>query len=127
MGFPVSTTCRALRWFLGMAGYYRSFCQNFSTIVQPLTNLLRPGIDFVWTPECQTAFDCVKSILCHSPILRSPAVSRPFKLEVDTSPAGAQAVLIQEDSEGIDYPICYFSRKFNIHQLQCSTISNTTN
>ncbi|XP_077061592.1 uncharacterized protein LOC143714359 [Siphateles boraxobius] len=45
-----------------------------------------------------------------------------FKLEVDVSAVGAEAVLIQEDKDGIDHPICYFSRKFNKHQLNYSTI-----
>ncbi len=37
--FPVPSTRRALRRYLGMAGYYRSFCRNFSTVVRPLTTL----------------------------------------------------------------------------------------
>ncbi len=37
--FPVPSTRRALRRFLGMAGYYRGFCRNFSTVVRPLTTL----------------------------------------------------------------------------------------
>lgn len=36
---------------------------------------------------------------------------------MDASAVGAGAVLIQEDKNGIDHPICYFSRKFNNHQL----------
>ena len=53
---PVPSTRRALCRFLGMAGYY-SFCRNVSTIIHPLTTLLSPKVDFVWTPECQYAFE----------------------------------------------------------------------
>lgn len=60
---PIPATRRALRRFLGMAGYYRSFCRNFSTVTHPLTTLLSPKVDFVWTDECQHAFDSVKSLL----------------------------------------------------------------
>lgn len=42
---PVPPTRKALRQFLGMTGYYRSFCRNFSTTVHPLTNLLSPRVD----------------------------------------------------------------------------------
>lgn len=36
------------------------------------------------------------------------------------------AVLVQEDAYGIDHPVCYFSRKFNKHQLNYSTIEKET-
>lgn len=49
-----------------------------------------------------------------------------FKLEVDASATGAGAVLLQEDSQGIDHPVCYFSRKFDKHQLRYSTIEKET-
>ncbi|MCG7878899.1 MAG: hypothetical protein N0C90_21585, partial [Candidatus Thiodiazotropha endolucinida] len=32
---------RQLMRFLGMAGYYRKLCNNFSVIAEPLTNLLQ--------------------------------------------------------------------------------------
>lgn len=43
--FPVPTNRRELRGFLGMAGYYRNFCKNFSSVVVPLTILLSPKFD----------------------------------------------------------------------------------
>jgi len=120
--FPVPATRRELRRFLGMAGYYRSFCKNFSTVVTPLTSLLCPSKKFEWSAECQNAFDCVKMLLCNAPVLVAPDCSRTFKLEVDASAVGAGAVLLQEDINGIDHPVSYYSRKFNKHQLNYSTI-----
>ena len=38
--FPVSTTRGVLRRFLGMTGYYRWFCRNFSSVAAPLTDLV---------------------------------------------------------------------------------------
>lgn len=64
----------------------------------------------------------VKQLLCHAPVLVPPDFTRPFKLEVDASAVGAGAVLMQEDSDGVDHPFSYFSRKFNIHQSKYSTI-----
>ena len=47
---------------------------------------------------------------------------RPFKVEVDASAHGAGAVLLQDDVHGIEHPVCYFSKKFNKHQVNYSTI-----
>lgn len=109
-----------------MACYYRSFCRNFSTIVQPLTNLLSPNSVYVWSNKCQEAFDSIKTLLCRARGLAPPDIARPFKLEVDASAVGAGAILLQEDPSGDDHPVCYFSRKFNKYQLRYSTIEKET-
>lgn len=53
--FPAPTTIRELRRFLGMAGYYQSFCHNFFTVVHPLTTLLSPSHTFICSRDCQHA------------------------------------------------------------------------
>ena len=58
--FRVPTTRRELRCFLGMTGYYRGFCRNFSSVAAPLTDPISPLVSFVWSDRCQTAFEsCV--------------------------------------------------------------------
>ena len=52
--FPVPTGKRQLMRFLGMAGYYRKFCNNFSVIAEPLTNLLGKKVSYVWNEACQS-------------------------------------------------------------------------
>lgn len=120
--FPGPQTKRELMRFLGMAGYYRSFCPNFSSVVAPLTDLLQAKAKFVWTPKCENAFESVKQLLTSSPVLTAPRLDKPFKLQVDASQVGAGAVLLQTDEHGIDRPISYFSRKFNSYQTNYSTI-----
>ena len=105
-----------------MCGYYRGFCLNFSDVVAPLTGLVSPVKTFVWSPACQAAFVSAKALLCSAPVLAAPCFTRPFKLEVDASAGGAGAVLLQEDDQAIDHSVCYFSRNFNKHQLNYSTI-----
>ncbi|KAL2099579.1 hypothetical protein ACEWY4_003973 [Coilia grayii] len=63
-----------------------------------------------------------KALLCCSPVLAAPNFDLPFKLEVDASATGAGAVLLQEGTDGLDHPVCYFSKKFLKHQLNYSTI-----
>ena len=119
--YPAPTTKKELMRFLGLVGYYRSFCSNFSTVVAPLTDLLKGRAKFVWSFHCQSAFENVKSLLCSAPVLAAPRLCELFKLQVDASQVGAGAVLLQE-VDGIDRPVCYFSKKFNSYQLNYSTI-----
>lgn len=86
--FPVPKSKRDLRRFLGMAGYYRSFCKNFSVVVKPLTDILRKDANFKWNDNCQCAFVSLKCLLCSSPVLAALDFSRTFKLEVDASGNG---------------------------------------
>ena len=120
--FPQPTTKKHVMRLLGMAGYYRKFCPNFSSITEPLTQLLRKDMKFVWTEQCQSAFEKLKAMLQNAPVLSAPDFSRPFKLAVDASDVAAGAVLLQEGQDGVDHPTCYFSRKFNKHQRNYSTI-----
>lgn len=51
INWVVPTNLKKLRGFLGIAGYYRKFVRNFGVPSKPLTNLLRKGVEFKWTPE----------------------------------------------------------------------------
>ncbi len=90
-------------------------------VVSPLTDLLSSERKFVWNPECESAFQAAKDLLCNAPALSAPNFTLPFQLQVDASAHGAGAVLLQEDSFGIEHPICYFS-KFSKCQKHYSTI-----
>lgn len=109
--FPPPTTKKELMRFLGMAGYYRNFCLNFSTIVAPLTHLLKSTVNFAWTSNYQEAFDNVKRLLNSAPVLAAPRLEQPFLLQVDASQVGAGAVLLQKDDAGecVDLIVCHLS------------------
>jgi len=46
--YPTPTHKKALMRFLGMVGYYRKFCPNFSDVASPLTDLLKKNAKFTW-------------------------------------------------------------------------------
>lgn len=122
LNFGVPSSRSELKRFLGMAGYYRSFCRNFASVAAPLTNLLSPKVPFVWSDVCQLAFENLKALLASAPVLAAPDFDRPFKLAVDASDVGVGAVLLQADSSDVEHPLAYFSKKFNMHQKHYSTI-----
>ena len=124
--YPAPSTKKELMRFLGLVGYYRSFCRNFSSVVAPLTDLLKARAKYIWSEICQQAFEKVKSLLCVSPVLAAPCFTQPFILQVDASDVGAGAVLLQADDSGVERPVSYFSRKFNAYQLHYSVIEKET-
>ena len=70
--WPVLKLATEIRTFLGLAGYYRRFVQDFSKIVGPLTKLTRKGEKYVWTTECAAVFEELKNKLISAPILKMP-------------------------------------------------------
>ena len=122
--YPPPCDKKGVRRFLGMTGYYRKFCKNFAQLALPLTNLLKKESKFVWTSICQVAFDRLKQVLCHHPILKMPNFRKEFELAVDASDVAAGGVLLQGDSENeeLKHPVAYFSKKFDSHQKHYSTI-----
>ncbi|XP_071824592.1 uncharacterized protein [Apostichopus japonicus] len=120
--FPTPKTRKELQRFLGMAGYYRRFCQNFSDVASPLTNLLAKNVKYVWSEETENGFNKIKAILISEPVLIAPDFQKQFKLATDASDIGCGGVLMQVGEDGIDHPISYFSKKFDKHQRNYSTI-----
>ena len=42
-----------IRSFLGLAGYYRRFIEDFSWLAAPMTRLTRKEVKFVWDDSCE--------------------------------------------------------------------------
>lgn len=94
--WPVPTSAKDLRSFLGFSGFYRRFIRNYAVIAKPLTVLLKKNSLFVWTSEHDTAFQSLKTSLCSAPILALPDFSKQFCIETDASKYGVGAVLLQD-------------------------------
>ncbi|XP_059591933.1 uncharacterized protein LOC132253563 [Vitis vinifera] len=117
---PSPTTVKEVRQFLGHAGFYRRFIQDFSKIAQPLCALLLKDAEFIWTKACQEAFKRLKSLLTSAPIVRSPNWSLPFELMCDASDYAVGAVLGQRE-DGKPYVVYYASKTLNDAQKNYTT------
>lgn len=47
---------KEVQQFLGLAGYYQRFIQDFAKIARPLHRLAERNASFKWTDECQASF-----------------------------------------------------------------------
>jgi len=81
--------------FLGLAGYYRKFIENFSKIAKPLVRLTKKGAKFNWTAEQQNSFQLLKEKLTTAPVLSYPDFQREFLVTTDASDYAIGAVLSQ--------------------------------
>ena len=120
--YTIPQNKKSLMRFLGIAGFYLRFCPNFSHIVSSLTNLLKKEVRYVWSEECQRAFESVKAVLTNNPVLKAPDFDLAFLLYCDASDVGIGAVLVQLGEDGIEHPVSYYSKKLNGAQSRYSTV-----
>jgi transposase InsO family protein len=111
--WPIPTTPRETRSFVGIANFYRNFIRFFSNIARPLHDLTKKDIIFKWTEECQQAFDTLKKRFVEEPILILPDQSKPFQIESDASKYASGAVLMQDDLNGKTHPCAFYSQSFS--------------
>ncbi|GJZ05143.1 reverse transcriptase domain-containing protein [Tanacetum coccineum] len=92
---PLPTTVKGIRSFLGHAGFYRRFIQDFSKIAQHMTYLLEKETSFVFSKECMESLEILKTKLTEAPILVAPDWDLPFEIMCDASDFAMGAVLDQ--------------------------------
>ncbi len=102
-----------VRFFLGLAGYYRAFARNFASIASPLTLLLKKDVLFIWHDAQRQAFESLKHALTHTPVLAFPDYKKPLIMCTDVSSLGVGAVLMQASESQRPHAIAYISRVLN--------------
>ncbi|GJW64560.1 reverse transcriptase domain-containing protein [Tanacetum coccineum] len=122
---PHPTTVKGIRSFLGHAGFYRRFIQDFSKIARPMTHLLEKETPFIFSKECIKAFETLKMKLTQAPILVAPDWDLPFEIMCDASDFAVGAVLGQQfdvvirDKKGAENLAAdHLSRLENPHQSE---------
>ena len=113
----VPRSAKEVKSFLGLASYYRRFIKGFAAIARPLHQISNKGSKFLWSDECQKAFDELKAALTSSPILAFPKPGVPFKLDTDASNFAIGAALSQDDENGAEHVIAYMSSTLNKHEV----------
>ncbi|GJX16453.1 reverse transcriptase domain-containing protein [Tanacetum coccineum] len=112
---PLPTNVKAVRSFLGHAGFYRRFIKDFSKISRPMMKLLEKDSVFNFDEECNKAFETLKEELTNAPIMVSPNWSLPFEIMCDASDFAVGAVLGQCEEKHFR-PIHFASKTLNSAQ-----------
>nr|GFA12797.1 retrovirus-related Pol polyprotein from transposon 17.6 [Tanacetum cinerariifolium] len=105
---PHPTIFKGIRSFLGHAGFYRRFIQDFLKISRPMTRLLEKDTSFFFSKKFVESFQTLKRKLTEAPILITPDWDLPFELMCDASDFAIGAVLGQRHEKHFR-PIHYAS------------------
>lgn len=111
-----------VRAFLGFVNYYGRFIENLSSLVYPITNLLKIRKEFKWNQDCQIAFDKIKSELVSDKVLVHYDPSLPLVLATDASNYAVGAVLSHIMPDGTERPIRYASQTLSETQQRYAMI-----
>ncbi|XP_021986884.1 uncharacterized mitochondrial protein AtMg00860-like [Helianthus annuus] len=95
MNWEAPKTQYEISSFLGLAGYYRRFIENFSRIATQLTTLTRKNVKFDWGPKQKESFEILKHKLTNAPVLTLPAGVEDFVVYCDASYTGMGCELMQ--------------------------------
>ncbi|GJY75542.1 reverse transcriptase domain-containing protein [Tanacetum coccineum] len=117
---PHPTTVKGVRSFLGHAGFYQRFIQDFSKISRPMTHLLEKETPFFFSKECIESFNTLKRKLTEAPILIAPDWDLPFELMCDASDFAIRAVLGQRKNKHFQ-PIHYANKTMTEAQARYTT------
>ncbi|XP_066162190.1 uncharacterized protein [Oryza sativa Japonica Group] len=109
-------TVSKIRSFLGLAGYYRRFIENFSKIAKPMTRLLQKDVKYKWSEECEHCFQELKNRLLSAPILILPDPKKGLQVYCDASKLGLGCVLMQDGNV-----VAYASRQLRPHEKNYPT------
>ncbi|GFY18006.1 retrovirus-related Pol polyprotein from transposon 412 [Trichonephila clavipes] len=90
---PVPRNVHEVKSFLGLVNFYGKFCENLVTIANPLNNLTKKNVRFLWSKDCQVAFEQIKKEICSPKILVHYDPILPLTLASDASPVGIGCVL----------------------------------
>ncbi|GJY91023.1 putative reverse transcriptase domain-containing protein [Tanacetum coccineum] len=105
-----------VRSFLGLAGYYCMFIENFSKIAKSLTILTQKSKTFNWGEEQELVFQTLKDKLCNAHVLALLDGPKDFVVYCDAFGIGLGCMLMQKGKV-----IAYASRQLKIHEKNYTT------
>lgn len=107
--FPIPTNTKQVQMFLGTLNYFRHMIFDYSKIIQPIVKLTRKNTPFVWSQECQEAFDLLQNTILNKPTIKNIDNNKPLYLVTDASKSAVCGILMHKIDEKF-LPVEFFSK-----------------
>ena len=109
---PVPVNSKQAESFISLVNFCASFILQFSTLGKPLYDLTKKDQPFVWSQQCQNAFDTIKSLLVSDVLVMHYNPALPMVIYTDASPYGIGSVLyhtVKCNGKYFDRPVTFVS------------------
>jgi hypothetical protein len=111
--WPAPENKKDMQQFLSFTNFYWRFIWAFSDITQPLFDLTKKGVAWIWTAVSAAVFQALKDAVTAERVLVLLDESRLYWLEADSSDRATGAVLLQQGIDGRWRPIAFYSKSLN--------------
>src|SRR6202045_4663869 len=119
--WPTPQKVKDTQSFLGFANFYCRFVHGYSDIITPMTHLTRKNTPWLWSDDCQSTFNSLKSTFSSAPILSHFIPGAPLIVEMDALDYAVTAILSTVTPDGEVHPIAFHSRTLGISELNYDT------
>jgi hypothetical protein len=119
------TTHKELKSFLGKLSYIRRFIPGLAAVTSTFAPLLKKGVPFRWSLECQQAFERVQNIMAKLPTVCAPIFGKPLRLYLASNNQAIEALIAQEDNHEVEQPIYYVSRALKDAETRYSGVERS--
>ena len=102
MDWPTPRNVTDVRYFMGLAGYYRRFIEGFYKVAHSITSMQKKGVKFEWTLRCEENFQQLKNLFTSAPILNIVDPEKYFMVCIDACNQGLGGVHMQDN-----HVVCY--------------------
>ena len=102
---PKPEDVEGVRRFCGFVNYLAKFLPKLSDILEPIRQLTRDDVPWIWAAAQDQAFKKVQQLVTEAPVLAFYDPSKELLIQCDASQSGLGAVLLQNGK-----PLAYSSR-----------------
>src|ERR1700731_432593 len=119
--WPIPWKVKDIQSFLGFTNFYHCFIHGCSDIITLMTCLTRKNTPWLWSDDCQSAFDSLKFAFSSAPILSHFIPGAPLIVKTDALDYTVTAILSTVASDSEVHPIAFHSCTLGISELNYDT------